>query len=112
MSVTAKSIVSSQFAPGSAAALYTAPVNTRTIIDKFIACNTDGSTQTLTVNIVPSGGSVATSNINIDAFSILTTVTKDFTELQNVILNSGDFISVTASAASKITVNVSGRECV
>lgn len=111
MSVTAKNLISSQFVPGSATTFYTAPLNTRTIIDKFIACNTDGSTQTLTVNIVPSGGSVAASNTNIDAFSILTTVTKDFTELQNVILNAGDFISATASSGSKITVNVSGREC-
>lgn len=110
MSVTAKKLVDAAFATNSDAVIYTVPAGTRTIIDKFTATNTDGSTQTLNVNIIPSGGSVGASNLILDAVSMSTLVCRDCTELQNQVLEAGDTISVKASIASKVVVRASGRE--
>lgn len=110
MSIVAKNIISSQYAPSSDTVLYTAAANTHVIIDKFIACNSDSGAQTLSINIIPSGGSVGASNLIMKTFSIAAGTTKDFTELQNNILNPGDAISVIASIASKISITASARE--
>lgn len=112
MSVTPKCIIDAVYAASSDTVVYTAPGGTKTIIDKFTATNTDAGSQTLNVNIIPSAGSVGASNLVIDALPIATLVTKDFSELQNQILNPGDKISVKASIASKIVIRGSGREVV
>lgn len=90
--------------------IYTAPASKKVIIDKFTGQNSDGSSQTLNVNIVPNGGSVGASNLIMNATSIATTITKDFTELQNQILKPGDQVSVKASVTNKIVVRLSVRE--
>lgn len=109
--VTPKGLVDAAYASNSDTVVYTVPAATTTIIDKFTATNTDGSSQTLNVNIIPSGGSVGASNLILDAVSIATLVCRDCSELQNQILNAGDKISVKASIASKIVIRASGREC-
>jgi hypothetical protein len=110
MSVTAKCLANSQFAPIADTTIYFAPVSTKTIIDKFTATNTDGSTRTLSVNIIPNGGSVGGDNLIVSTISITAGSTADLTELQNQILNEGDAISVVASLVNAIVVRVSGRE--
>lgn len=109
MSVVARTLVNAAYATNADTVVYTVPGSTTVIIDKFTATNTDGGSQTLSVNLIPNGGTVGGSNLVMDATSMATTVTKDFTELQNQILSSGDQISVNASVASKIVVRVSGR---
>ncbi len=89
--------------------LYTVPAASTVIIDKFTATNTDGSTHTLNVNLIASGGSASATNLIMDAASIATLVTRDFTELQNQILATGDQISCNASSSSVVNVRVSGR---
>src|SRR5688500_2412059 len=42
---------------------YTSPTNIKTIVDKFTAHNYSGGAVTLSVNIVPSGGAAASSNL-------------------------------------------------
>lgn len=110
MSITAKNLIASKYASDSDHTEYTAAAGTHTIIDKFTATNTDSGSQSLTVNLVPSGGSVSASNLVIKAKSISAGATADITELQNQILNPGDFISVVASVASKVVIRSSGRE--
>lgn len=96
------------YATTSDVVIYTA--TTKVIIDKFTAQNSDGSSQTLNVNIIPSSGSVGATNLIMNATSIATTVTRDFTELQNQILKIGDKISIKGSVNSKLVVRVSVRE--
>jgi hypothetical protein len=110
MSVLAKPLFNAKFAKSSAEVEYTAPNETRTIVDKFTATNTDSGALTLTVHLVPSGGAVATSNMILKAYSIAAGVTFDCTELKNQILNGGDFISIFASSADKVVIRASGRE--
>lgn len=109
MSIAAKNLIEAQFAPNTDMILYTATKVT-TIIDKFTATNTDSGTQTITVNIVPSGGSVGSQNIVTSAFSLTAGTSAALPEQQNQILNPGDMISVKASVASKVVVRANGRE--
>lgn len=110
MTVTARALFSAKQAESTETTQYTAPANTRTIIDKFTATNTSGAAATLTVRIVPSGGSASASNTIISARSVAPGTTELCADMVTHILNPGDFISTLASAASSITIRASGRE--
>lgn len=110
MSVLAKCLINSQFAPATTGNLYAAPANVRTIIDKFTVTNTTASAATLTVHIMPSGGSLGAGNIIVSAQSIAAGALVDFTALQNHILNSGDSIQVLSGTANALTIRANGRE--
>ena len=110
MSVTAKCLINAKYAAGSATTEYTVASNTRTIIDKFTATNTDASDRTITVYIVPTGQTAGAQYTVTSAYSITAGASVDLTEMKNQILNAGDFISVAASVASKVVIRASGRE--
>lgn len=110
MSVTPKCLINAKYAGAVDTTEYTAPISTRTIIDKFTATNIDSVARALRVHIVASAGSVANDRIVIKDFSIAANTCQNFTELQNQILNPGDFISAIASVASTIVIRSSGRE--
>jgi hypothetical protein len=110
VSVKAKCLIESVFAPIATATQYTAPGGVNTIIDKFTATNTTGSTITLTVYLVPNGSTAGASNELLNATSIASGATFISTEMQNQILNSGDSIAVIASATG-LMIRASGREC-
>lgn len=112
MSVTAKCLINAHYAGNSDTTEYTVPDNTRTIIDKFTATNTDASSQTISVNIVQLGDTLGGSNLITSALSISAGATVELTELKNHILGSGDIISCKASAASKVVIRASGREVI
>lgn len=110
MSVNAKCLSEAQFATASNVTVYAAPALTTAIVDKFTATNTDASARTLSINIVPKGGAVGSSNQITKNVSIAAGATYIATEMQNQILNTGDFISVVASVASVVVCRTSGRE--
>lgn len=110
MTVTAKALIQAKYASSSVATEYTAAINTRVIIDKFTATNTDASAVTLSVYIVPSGGSASSSNLILTNYSVAAGATFDASMLQNQILNAGDFVAVVAGTASKLVIRMSGRE--
>lgn len=110
MAVVAKPLVNAKFAASSANTEYTTPASTRTIIDKCTATNTTGGAVTLSVWLIPSGGSRGNSNKIIDAVSVPANTCKDFSELQNQILGTGDTIDILAGSATSINIKVSGRE--
>lgn len=110
MTVTAKCLIEAKYAANSVTTEYTAPVSTHTIIDKFTATNTDSATRTISVHIVPSGGTAGSDNLITSALSITAGASVDLPEMKNQILNAGDFIAVLASVASKVVFRASGRE--
>lgn len=109
MTVTAKCLAETQAVPASATTLYTAPVGTRTYIDKLTLTNTAGAPATVVVNIVPSGGSAATANAVTASQTIAANGVYTFPEIAGHILNPGDFVSVTPSATG-CNARMSGRE--
>lgn len=109
MSVIAKALINSGYAPNTLTTMYTVPALTAALIDKFTANNTSGATATLDIYIVPSGGTAGASNKLVSALSLTAGQILDV-GLQNHILNAGDFIATNASAATAIVVRASGRE--
>jgi len=89
---------------------YTAPASTKTIIDKATVTNTDTSNRTFSVNLVQAGGSASNGNLIIKDRSVVPGETYLCPELVGQELDSGSFISTTASAATALTFRVSGRE--
>ena len=82
--------------------------NAKTIIDKFTATNISAGTLTLSVNIIPNGGSASNTNLIVDTKSIAVNETFTFPELVGHVLTIGDFISTNASATG-LTIRASGR---
>lgn len=109
MAVTLKVLVPPKQLESSATAQYTA-TNVKAIIDKATVTNTSANNVTLTVHLVTVSGSAANSNLIIDAKTIVPDETYLCPELVGQVLEAGGFISTTASAATSLTMRVSGRE--
>ena len=109
MAVDLLPLVNSKFAEAVQTTQYTA-TDCITIIDKFTATNVDTVDGTITIHIVPSGGSVLASNMIIKAREIAPGETYTMPELTGQTLNNGDLISIIASAANAIVIRISGRE--
>jgi hypothetical protein len=110
MTVQAKVLITAVQAAGVETTQYTAPANTRTIIDKFTGTNTTAGAVTLTVKLVLSGGAAGASNTIVSAKSLAPGECYTFPELVGHVLGAGDFISTLAGAATSITIRASGRE--
>ena len=82
----------------------------RALIDKATVTNTDTVNRTFSVNLVQSGGTASNSNLIIDDRTVVPGETYLCPELIGQALDSGAFISTIASAASALTLRVSGRE--
>lgn len=111
MTTTPKVLIAAQDVPNSATVLYTSPASGKgTWIDKATTTNYSGSTATLSINLVPSGGSAGNSNLLIKARSLAASATDQLPELAGKFLNPGDFISVQAGTATAVNIAVNGRE--
>lgn len=89
--------------------IYTVPPLTRTIVKNIDLSNTTAATISVTVYLVESGGSPGAANTLIPSMPVPANGMIQWTGSQ--VLNSGDSIRTTASAAGA-TINVSGGECV
>lgn len=78
------------------------------VLKQILVANYSASSATVTVYIVPSGGTAGNSNIVVPAVSISanSTITLDITQ----VMNQGDFLVATAGASSAINISVSGYE--
>ena len=110
MASPVKEIVTAQFLPASSVSFYQSPSGVTTRIDKITFVNTDDAVRTVTVHLVPSGGSSGDSN--------LTTITrvinpKDMWNSPNEYghyLNPGDALFAHASVADKVVILVGGTQ--
>ena len=109
MTVTVKVLVAPLQLQNTQTTQYTA-TNCKAIIDKATITNTDTVNRTVSVNLVTSGGSAGNSNLVIDDKTIVPGETYLCPELVGQSLEPGGFISTIASAATALTLRVSGRE--
>jgi hypothetical protein len=109
MAVTPKVFVERKQVEDSQTTQYTATL-AKALIDKCTVTNTTGSTATISVHLVASGGSPTSSNLVLSAKSIAPGETYTCPEVVGQMLESGGFISTLASTASALTISVSGRE--
>lgn len=111
MTTTIKALAEAIALPAGASALYTAPANTKAIIDKMTVANTTGAALTLTAYIVAAAGATGAGNKLIVAQSIAAGVSYLCPELVGHVLSPGDAVYVEPSAVG-LTGRISGREVV
>jgi len=111
MAATIKELIKSKYAENAATTQYTV-ASGRALLDSFTATNTSGSNATLTVYIVPSGGSSGASNAVISARTIAPGECYTCPEMVGKGLEVGSYIATLAGAASAIVIHSSGREVV
>lgn len=109
MTVVARTLAETAAIPAAQTTLYTAPANTRAIIDKMTATNTTAAAVTLSINIVVSAGTAGTANLVASAQSIAAGASYLCPEVVGHVLSAGDFVSVLPSAAG-VNIRMSGRE--
>ena len=87
--------------------VYTVPAVTDVSVRTILLCNTTPLVATVTVAVVPSGGTAGITNQVLSALSVAgnTTVTVDTT----IHMTSGDFLAALQGTASAVTVTVSGE---
>jgi hypothetical protein len=112
MTVTLKVLVARKQAELAQTTQYTAPAGTKAVIDKFTVTNTSAAVATLGVNLVASGGAAADLNLILKGRAIAPSETYTCPELVGQALEAGGFISTIASAATALTISVTGREIV
>ena len=103
-------IVKSVTLTGSAAALYTSPLGTWTQINKLTCCNTDTASHTVTLYIVPSGGSSGATNVTTSAQAVSPGQTWNSPNEYGQVLNPGDAIWGFADTAAHVTILASGTQ--
>lgn len=108
MAYTIKKMAQSCVASTTETTVYTVPGSTSAIVKQFVFANVTGSSATISVSLVPSGGSAGVTNRILEAVPLpansITVV--DLTQ----VMATGDFISIKQGTASAITTTVSGVE--
>lgn len=84
---------------------YTVPASSTLLVKDFDICNTTAATITITMYLVPSGGTAGSSNMIVPAYSLPANAMMQWAGTQ--VLNAGDFIQIVASAVGS-TINISG----
>jgi len=105
-----QALVPAKVAENSQTTQYTVPTGVTTIIDKFTATNYSGTAASLSVNLVTLADTAGNQNLITKTKTLQPSETYTFPELVGQILEGGDFISTLASAATSISIRVSGRE--
>ncbi|MNC73163.1 hypothetical protein D3C75_1243160 [compost metagenome] len=85
-------------------------MNCKAIIDKATITNTTAGNVTFSVNVVTSAGAAGASNLVVNLRQIAPKEAYALPELIGQVLESGDFISTIAGAATSLTLRISGRE--
>lgn len=109
MAIRPKRLVSGSQLTGSAATYYTA-TNVSARIDNCVLTNTTSGAVTATLHLVPSGGSASASNMILDAYSIAAHTSYVPPGIIGQWIESGGTLQALASAATSITMVVSGVE--
>ena len=112
MAITPKSMVDGVNLTDSAVTYYTVGTGTRGVIKKATFVNDHSSVVTVTINLVPSGGSAGYANALTKARSLAAGETWTCFEMENHELETGGFISMVASVTAEIGCRISGYEVV
>ncbi len=109
MTTTNDALVDFKYVEDSITTQYTS-TNVTTLIDYCAVTNQTGLAQTVSIYLVPSGGSASAVNRPIVTKALQAGETYLCPEVRNWTMNNGDFIAAIASAASSITLGIAGRK--
>lgn len=90
--------------------IYTVPASTAAKIASAVLCNTGGSAATVSVSVVPSGGTVDGTHKVVHNFPLAAGDSTTVGEIVGAMLNAGAFISVNVSVAAAVTYLLTGVE--
>lgn len=107
MTTTPTALVEHKFIEAAETTQFTAL--SKTIIDAVSVTNTSSSAAELDLGIVPSGGAAGSDNRSVESRTIRAEEAYLCPELIGQLLEVGDFISASASAASSLNIRISGR---
>jgi hypothetical protein len=109
MATIRKVLLDSKYLENTQTTQYTA-TNCRTTILKATVTNNDTVNRTLSVNLVPPSGTASNTNRFIVTKTIVPGETYLCPELVGQGIESGGFISTLASAASALSMRITGQE--
>lgn len=112
MATKGKRLVEGAQLTTSAATYYTAPANTRVRIDAVTLTNTSGAAATVTLHLVPAGGTAGDGNMIAKEKSLDAGESATAREALGHWLEPGGSIQALASAATSVTLVASGVEVV
>lgn len=108
-SLTQALLVSQQITATTATTVYTVPANKAVKLSQGTLCNVTGSAVTVSLSLIPSGGTADGTHRVIDSYSLAAHDTLPLADyLAGHMLGPGDFISVTAGTANAVDVVISG----
>jgi len=109
MAPGSKVLVDSKFMANTQTPQYTS-VNVNTTISSATITNQSGSNVYFSLNLVPGGQSVGSSNIMIKEKNLAPGQSYSCPEIVGQVLGSGGVISTIAQTASALTMKISGYE--
>jgi hypothetical protein len=89
---------------------YTVPAASQDVLKNIDLTNTSASAVSVTVNIVPSGGSAGSGNMLFGGIVIPANSTMHWTGTK--VMNTGDFISTIAGTTNVVVITCDGLESV
>jgi hypothetical protein len=105
--VTPGILTSQQLASGDVT-VYTVPANKAAKLAKLVLSNVSASAVTVSVSIVPSGGTVDGTHRVVSGYSLAAGDTTTITEVEGCWLGQGDLVSINTSAGTSVDVLLSG----
>jgi len=105
-----KSMVDGVSLTNAAVTYYTVGAGTRAVIKKATFVNDDTSSLTVTINLVPSGGTAGYANRLAKTKTLAAGETWICYAVENHSLEAGGFISMLASTTAKVGCRISGYE--
>lgn len=103
-----KILASGRVSGTTATTVYTVPASSAVKIATAVLCNTSASAVTISVSVVPSGGTVDGTHVVVSNYSLAANDSVTLTELVGSLLDAGAFISVTCSTGAVITYTLTG----
>ena len=100
-------LVSQQLA-NSETTQYTCPASSSVKIGSARLTNTSGGVVTVSISVVKSGGTAGNANRVLSAYSLAAGDGISLDELVGAYLGAGDFVSAIASAATSVSLVMSG----
>lgn len=107
-SLAGKILASGRVATTSATTVYTVPASSAVKVATATLCNTSASAVTVSVSVVPSGGSVDGTHVVVSSYSLAGNDSMSITEIVGALLDAGAFVSITCSTGAVITYLLTG----
>lgn len=101
-------VLLAQYVAATETTQYTCAANSAVRVASATLCNTHTAAITVSVSVVPTGGTAAGSNRILSSYSVAAGDSIRLDELTGALLGPGDFISGIASTASKVAFVVTG----